>query len=348
MYKVFIRPILFLLQPEHIHSILFIVLRIVFTIPGLKVLVRKYYFINHPCLKRQFLGLEFSNPVGLSAGFDKNGEIFNEFAAFGFSHIELGTVTPKEQPGNSKPRNFRLPSDKALINRMGFNNHGVKSLVKRIETRRPKGLVLGGNIGKNTLTDNKDAVKDYEYCFKELYDKVDYFVVNVSCPNITNLSELQDQEGLENILGSLSAIRSDKENYIPILLKISPDLNNNQIDTSLSIVSKYNIDGVVATNTSVSRDSLITSTKKVKSIGDGGLSGRPITQKSLDVVKYIHDKTDGKLPIVGVGGIMTVQDALNMLDNGATLIQIYTGFIYNGPGFIRKINKAIIERSQSR
>jgi len=314
----------------------------------MRVLVRKYYFISHPSLKRHFLGLEFSNPVGLSAGFDKNGEIFNEFATFGFSHIELGTVTPKEQPGNPKPRSFRLPSDKALINRMGFNNHGVKSLVKRIETRRPKGLVLGGNIGKNTLTDNKDAVKDYEYCFKELYDKVDYFVVNVSCPNITNLSELQDQEGLENILGSLSALRSDKDNYIPILLKISPDLNNNQIDTSLSIVSKYNIDGVVATNTTVSRDSLITSSKKVKSIGEGGLSGRPITQKSLDVVKYIHDKTDGKLPIIGVGGIMTVQDALNMLDNGATLIQIYTGFIYNGPGFIRKINKAIIKRAQSR
>lgn len=343
MYKFLIRPLLFLLPPETIHVLLVRSIRFLFHIPGVKQLVSKIYSCDHPSLKREFLGLQFKNPVGLSAGFDKNGEIYNEFSSFGFSHIEVGTVTPKGQPGNEKPRSFRLPNDKALINRMGFNNNGIHSLVKKIDRKRPKSLILGGNIGKNTLTPNSEAVSDYVTCFRELYNKVDYFVVNVSCPNISDLHELQDQEGLERILSALSGTRKEQNVYVPILLKISPDLNYKQIDVSLEIVKKFQIDGIVATNTTVSRKGLTTEHKTVERIGNGGLSGKPLTNRSVEVVRYLNQKTGGKMPIIGVGGIMTVTDAINMLDAGATLIQIYTGFIYNGPGFIKKINKALIK-----
>lgn len=347
MYRVVIRPILFLFSPETIHHLLIGFLRFLFKIPGISRLTRRIYHVNSPLLQTDFLGLRFSNPVGLAAGFDKNGEIFKEFYNMGFSHIELGTVTPKGQPGNPKPRSFRIPSDKGLINRMGFNNHGLDALAAKLRTNRPEKLVIGGNIGKNTLTPNAEAVHDYESCFRGLYGLVDYFVVNVSCPNISDLHELQDQDGLERILGRLAEIRSKEELYTPILLKISPDLNTQQIDTSLSIVKKYGIDGIVATNTTIQRDNLKTGSERISEIGNGGMSGGPITSRSLEVVRYIHKKTEGKMPIIGVGGILSPEDAINMLNAGATLVQVYTGFIYNGPGFVRKINKAILRERRA-
>lgn len=348
MYRYFIRPILFLFPPEVIHHLLTGTLRILFRIPGVPALTRSMYMVKDPSLKTRFLGMEFRNPVGLSAGFDKNGEVFNEFSDFGFGHIEVGTVTPIGQPGNPKPRSFRIPADKGLINRMGFNNHGVDALVQQVSKQRRQSVILGGNIGKNTLTSNDKAVEDYATCFSSLYGHVDYFVVNVSCPNITDLHELQDQEGLEAILGRLAALRERQAEYTPILLKISPDLNTSQIDASLAIVEKFGIDGIVATNTTIRRDGLKTPGERITAIGNGGMSGGPITTRSLEVVRHVAEKTGGKLPIIGVGGIMTVEDALNMLDAGATLVQVYTGFIYNGPGFVRKINKAILKRRKEK
>jgi len=342
MYRFIIRPILFLFSPETIHHLLTGILRVMFKIPGISWLTRRIYHLKSPLLQTEFLGLRLSNPVGLAAGFDKNGEIFKEFYNLGFSHIELGTVTPKGQPGNPKPRSFRIPADKGLINRMGFNNHGLDALAVKLREKRPQKLIIGGNIGKNTLTPNADAVDDYESCFRGLYGLVDYFVVNVSCPNISDLHELQDQDGLERILGRLAEIRSQEEHYTPILLKISPDLNTRQIDTSLSIVEKFGIDGIVATNTTIRRSALSTGEERIAKIGNGGMSGGPLTSRSLEVVRYIHKKTDGKMPIIGVGGILSPADAINMLNAGATLIQVYTGFIYNGPAFVRKINKAIL------
>jgi len=300
--------------------------------------------VNDSALQTEFLGMKFHNPVGMAAGFDKNGAFYNQFSDFGFSHIEVGTVTPMGQPGNPKPRSFRIPADRGLINMMGFNNEGVDALVRKLAKKRRKGLILGGNIGKNTLTPNSDAVADYEACFRALYGHVDYFVVNVSCPNISNLHELQDQGKLESILQQLAAVRSEMEKRTPVLLKISPDLNNKQIDTTLDIVKKYGIDGVVATNTTIGRTNLKTDPEVIRAIGNGGMSGAPLTLRSLEVVRYISERTDGKLPVIGVGGIMSVQDALNMLDAGATLIQVYSGFIYNGPGFVRQINRAILKR----
>lgn len=342
MYSYIIRPILFLIPPERVHHLLTSALRFLFRIPGVTAMVTRLFRVQDKRLETEILGMRFPNPVGLAAGFDKNGEVFNEFSSFGFSHVEVGTVTPKAQPGNPKPRSFRIPADKGLINRMGFNNKGVDALVERLKGKRREGLIIGGNIGKNTLTPNSDAVKDYESCFSALYGYVDYFVVNVSCPNISDLHELQDQEGLEAILSRLSGIRKKMEHYTPILLKISPDLNDNQIDASLSIIEKYSIDGVVATNTTIKRSGLNTPATEIKSIGNGGMSGAPLTSRSLEVVRYVAQKTGGKLPIIGVGGILTTEDALNMLASGASLVQVYTGFIYNGPGFIKKINKAIL------
>lgn len=346
MYRHIIRPLLFLLQPETIHHLLIRFLKFVFIIPGIKALTSSYYHVRNPSLERDFLGMKFSNPVGLAAGFDKNAEIFREFSAFGFSFIEVGTVTPLGQAGNPKPRSFRLKADRGLINRMGFNNHGAEQAARNLAVKRPKGLILGGNLGKNTSTPNEDAVADYEAVFKAIYGGVDYFVVNVSCPNITDLHKLQDQDALEAILGRILEIRESMEPKKPVLLKISPDLNEKQLDETLEIVKRLGIDGIVATNTTVSRKGLKTSEKKVEAIANGGMSGAPITKRSLEVVRYVSNKTDGKLPIIAVGGIMSVSDALNMLDAGATLIQLYTGFIYEGPGLARKINKAILRQEK--
>jgi len=286
------------------------------------------------------MGLDFPSRVGLAAGFDKNALFYKEFSAFGFGFIEIGTVTPKPQPGNPKPRSFRLPKDKALINRMGFNNLGVHSAVEHLKNR-PSGMIIGGNIGKNTLTPNNRAVEDYIYCFEELYDHVDYFVVNVSCPNISDLSELQDQEMLEVILTRLIRIRAGKSAKKPVLLKISPDLNTRQIDETLKIIKKTGIDGIVATNTTISRENLSTDPDKVLEIGNGGLSGKPITDRSTELIDYIRKTAGRDLPIIGVGGIMSEKDALDKIKAGADLIQLYTGFIYEGPGLVKRILKKL-------
>jgi len=348
MYRYLIRPLLFLLSPETIHHILISFLRIAFKVPGILPLVKRCYHIKNNSLETEFLGMRFSNPVGLAAGFDKNASVYREFHAFGFSFIEVGTVTPLGQAGNEKPRSFRIKKDRGLINRMGFNNHGAEAAAARLAHKRPKGLVLGGNIGKNTLTPNEQAVNDYEAVFNAIYDGVDYFVVNVSCPNISDLRKLQDQDSLEQILGRIMELREAREIKKPVLLKISPDLNEQQLDETLEIVERLKLDGIVATNTTVSREGLKTSPEELKAIGNGGMSGAPITARSLEVVRYIHQKSEGKLPIIAVGGIMSVQDALNMLDAGATLIQIYTGFIYEGPGLAKKINRALLKRRSTK
>jgi dihydroorotate dehydrogenase len=341
MYKRFIRPILFLLPPETIHHLVVVMLKVGFTIPGVRRLVAWAYRYNHPSLRRNVFGLEFKNPVGFAAGFDKNAEVFNDFTAFGFSFIEIGTVTPRPQPGNPKPRSFRLKADNALINRMGFNNKGVHFAARSI-SRQGKHVIVGGNIGKNTDTPNESAVNDYLYCFRELYDYVDYLVVNISCPNVANLRHLQDGEQLRNILEVLLSDRKRMPVYKPVLLKVSPDLSFEQIDETIKIAEAAGIDGYIATNTTTNRANLITPSPRVAAIGNGGLSGAPLTARSTEILKYLHQKTNGKKPIIGVGGIMNVHDALEKLEAGATLIQLYTGFIYSGPGLVKRINKAIV------
>ncbi len=347
MYRLLIRPLLFLLPPECIHVLLVRFLRISLLIPGLRRVLYKVYHVRNKALETEFLGMKFSNPVGLAAGFDKNAEIYREFHPFGFSFIEVGTVTPLAQPGNPRPRSFRIPADRGLINRMGFNNHGAAAAAVKLGGKRPKGLIIGGNIGKNTQTPNEEAVADYEAVFRAIYDGVDYFVVNVSCPNITDLHKLQDQNSLEAILGRILEIRKEMDPKKPVLLKISPDLNDKQLDETLEIVDKLKIDGIVATNTTIRRDGLKTSPGTIEAIGNGGMSGAPITSRSLEVVRYIHEKTNGKLPIIAVGGIMNEQDGLNMLEAGASLIQLYTGFIYEGPALAKRINKAILRKFQA-
>ncbi len=346
MYRFLIRPILFLLAPERIHYLLVNSLRILFRIPGLRVLLESLYNVKDKALETEFCGLKFKNPVGLAAGFDKNASSYNDFAVFGFGCIEVGTVTPLAQPGNPKPRSFRIPKDKGLINRMGFNNSGVENAVINLKKGRPEGLIIGANIGKNTLTPNEKAVEDYLHNFRELYDYADYFVVNVSCPNISDLRKLADQESLELILKAIVDEREKRALKKPVLLKISPDLNFQQVDETLEIVIRLGIDGIVATNTSISRTGLKTHFKRIQQIGNGGLSGAPLTARSLEIIRYISEKTGGKLPLIGVGGIMTVKDALNMLEAGATLIQVYSGFIYEGPAFVMHINKAISGRNR--
>jgi len=345
MYRYLIRPLLFLLRPETIHHLLVGLIKRIFQIPGLPSLISGVYRYSHPALKRDFLGMTFDNPVGLAAGFDKNALVFDEFAHFGFSFIEVGTVTPRAQPGNPRPRSFRLVRDKALINRMGFNNEGVEAAIRRLRKRKGR-VIVGGNVGKNTQTPNNEAIDDYQYAFDHLYDHVDYLVVNLSCPNIKNLNELQDKEHTIRILKQLTALREKRDDSKPILLKISPDLTTEQLDDAIEIFYTAKIDGIIATNTTVTRDHLTTPGEKVETIGAGGLSGAPLRAKSTRIIRYIHEKSGGDIPIIGVGGIMTVEDALEKLDAGATLIQVYTGFIYNGPGFVRRINKAIAKRAR--
>lgn len=342
MYRLLIRPVLFLFPPETIHRILVVTLKTLFRIPGFRGIIERIYTFQDKGLETEFLGFTFRNPVGLAAGFDKNAEVYSELHAFGFSFVEVGTVTPKGQPGNPRPRSFRIPKDKGLINRMGFNNDGAEAAAVKLSRRRPKELILGGNVGKNTRTPNNRAADDYEAVFRIIHDYVDYFVINVSCPNISDLHVLQDQEFLEIILKRILEVRRELQSAKPVLLKISPDLNNKQLDETIDLVSRLKLDGIVATNTTITRNNLKTKERKLDSIGEGGMSGAPITERSLEIVRYISNRTQGKLPIIAAGGIMTVSDALNMLGAGATLIQIYTGFIYNGPAFVKRINKAIL------
>ncbi len=337
MYKSILRPIFFSFSPENAHKLVFLLLKIGKTLSIGKLLNS---VLNPSSLQLETIvcGLTFPNKVGIAAGLDKNAEAYEMLSNLGFGHIEIGTVTPKAQLGNPKPRSFRLPSDRALINRMGFNNHGLETIINRLKKRTTK-AIIGGNIGKNTLTPNEDAINDYITCFNGLYDHVDYLTVNVSCPNITNLSKLQDQDELDKILQALNNCRVKKNVYKPIFLKISPDLNNTQIDETLVVVDKCSIDGIIAVNTTTTRNNLNTPKQQVDAIANGGLSGKPLKERSLEVIKYISDKTNSKLPIIGVGGIETAQDALDKLNAGASLVQVYTGFIYSGPILAKQINK---------
>jgi dihydroorotate dehydrogenase len=341
MYKHLIRPVLFRIYPETVHHLVVSGIKATFAVPGIAYLVKKYCTVTDSRLKRTVFGLQFENPVGLAAGFDKNAEFYNEFSHLGFSFIEIGTVTPEGQPGNPRPRSFRLPKDKALVNRMGFNNLGADEVIKNLRKRKTK-IIIGGNLGKNTATPNELAVNDYIFTFNKLYQYVDYFVVNVSCPNISDLHKLQDKSALMEILVSLINERSRKDTYKPILLKISPDLNFHQIDEVIDIVNETKLDGLVATNTTTGRTDLKTPEATVRQIGNGGMSGLPLRSRSTEIIRYIAQKTDRKVPIIGVGGIMTPEDAIEKLDAGASLVQIYTGFIYEGPVLMKKINKAIL------
>ncbi len=341
MYRI-IRPFLFLFSPETMHSFVAGCMRIIYAIWPLRKLVASMYCVKNPVLERDFCGLKFSNPVGLAAGFDKNAKLYRAFSTLGFSFIEIGTVTPKGQSGNPKPRLFRIPQDEAIINRMGFNNRGVDHVVKNLRKKHP-GIIIGGNIGKNTLTSNSDAPADYLECFIKLYHYVDYFTVNVSCPNVGDLCKLQETESLNEILSVIMAERKNQAIRKPVLLKISPDLSFSQIDDMLYTVEKMEVDGIVAVNTTTKRSELTVKKEKIEQIGKGGLSGKPLRWKALEVIHYIHQQTGGKLPIMGVGGIMSAEDAINQLTAGATLVQIYSGMIYEGPALVKKINRKILQ-----
>jgi len=343
LYRSIIRPLLFRMDAEHTHHFVSILLKVAFILPGLSWCFRHVFTVKHPALEREVFGLKFPNPVGVAAGFDKNATLFNELSGLGFGFVEIGTVTPKAQAGNPKPRLFRLPADQGLINRMGFNNLGLPQAIHRLKKRNTHALI-GGNLGKNTLTPNIKAVEDYANLFEGLFDWVDYFVVNVSCPNISDLRELQDQDALLEILMRLQEINLRKASPKPILLKISPDLNKQQLDEVIEIVKETKIAGVVAINTSISRNTLTTSAGRIQSIGKGGLSGKPLKKKALELVQYLSEHSNKAFSIVGVGGIFNAEDALAMLDAGADLVQVYSGFIYEGPFLAKRINKAILRR----
>lgn len=338
MYKSIIRPILFRFDPERVHHFTFGSISFLNKIPGVSALIRSMYQLNNPKLEREVFGLKFKNPVGLAAGLDKDAKIYNELDNFGFGFIEIGTITPKPQIGNPKKRLFRLKEDAGIINRMGFNNSGVEVAVQRL--KKNKGVLIGGNIGKNKDTPNENAVEDYKICFHALYDYVDYFVVNVSSPNTPNLRELQDKEPLTQLLRTLQTLNQQKNQPKPILLKIAPDLTDEQLLDIIDIVSETKIAGVIATNTTISRDGLQSENKKET----GGLSGQPLKHRSTEVIRFLHEKSHGAFPIVGVGGIHSAEDAMEKLNAGASLVQIYTGFIYEGPKLIKGINKALLKK----
>lgn len=342
MYKTLIRPILFQFDPEKVHHFTFGMILFLNKIPGVSALIRSVYQVNNPKLEREVFGLKFNNPVGLAAGLDKDAKIYNELNNFGFGFIEIGTITPKPQDGNPKKRLFRLKEDKGIINRMGFNNSGVQVAVERL--KKNKGVLIGGNIGKNKVTPNDKAVEDYKICFNALYDYVDYFVVNVSSPNTPNLRELQDKEPLTELLSTLQTLNQQKSKTKPILLKIAPDLTNEQLMDIIDIVQDTKIAGVIATNTTISREGLQSANQKET----GGLSGQPLKKHSTEVIRFLHEKSNGAFPIIGVGGIHTAEDALEKLNAGASLVQVYTGFIYEGPKLVKDINKVILKTCQNK
>ena len=336
MYKSILRPILFKSDPEEIHHFTFSSVRRLFKVPGSKNIIKKLYQVNDTRLEREVFGLKFKNPVGLAAGFDKDAKLYKELSHFGFGFIEIGTVTPKPQPGNPKKRLFRLKEDQAIINRMGFNNGGVAEAVVRLQ--KNKNVLIGGNIGKNKVTPNDEAVNDYILCFNALFSVVDYFVVNVSSPNTPGLRELQDKEPLTKLLATLQDLNAQKEKRKPILLKIAPDLTEDQLLDIIDIVATTKIDGVIATNTTISRDGL-TSVNKEET---GGLSGKPLTKRSTEVIRFLSERSNKAFPIIGVGGIHSAQDALEKIEAGASLVQLYTGFIYEGPQLIKDINTELL------
>jgi len=344
MYKL-LRNILFLFPAEAVHHFSMKSLKLICKIPGCKKIITKLFSPTFN-IQHSTFNIHFKNIIGLGAGFDKNALYLNELETLGFGFVEIGTVTPLPQAGNDKPRLFRLKKDKALINRMGFNNDGVKIIADRLREWKNRQqstvngqLIVGGNIGKNKSTPNEDAWKDYEICFRELFDCVDYFVVNVSSPNTPGLRELQEKESLKKILSQLQTINQQQKKSKPLLLKIAPDLTLQQIDDVIDLALEIKLDGLVVTNTTISREYLITDEEEIKKIGAGGLSGLPLKEKSTEIVKYIHQKTKGQIPIIASGGIFTSADAKEKIDAGASLLQVWTGFIYEGPAIVKKIIK---------
>ena len=344
MYKSIIRSFLFKFDPEAVHYFTFDLIKIFFKIPFSARLVRSLFHVNHPNLERELFGLKFKNPVGLAAGFDKNALLYNELAHFGFGFIEVGTVTPKAQEGNPKKRLFRLKADNGLINRMGFNNAGLEALIARLKKNKNK-VIIGGNIGKNNQTSADQYTDDYAQCFKALHPYVDYFVLNVSCPNVGSHAKLTDKDYLTELITEIKHLNSEFDIQKPILLKIAPDLNQLQLDEIITLVSETKIAGVIACNTSISRVGLKTPKTVLETIGIGGVSGQPIKSKSTEVIRYLSQKSQKAFSIIGVGGIHSAQDALEKIEAGADLVQIYTGFVYEGPALIKRINKALINRT---
>ena len=338
MYKKIISPFLFLFDPEKIHTFTFFLIKVFFKIPILGFIIESFYKVESPKLTRKLFGLTFENPVGIAAGFDKNATHISEFEKFGFGFIEIGTVTPKPQDGNPKKRLFRLKEDTAIINRMGFNNDGVVKIKNRL--KKNYNVLIGGNIGKNKVTPNSQAKNDYLICFEELYNYVDYFVINVSSPNTPGLRELQSKEFLNDLFIDLNQFRLNEIIKKPILIKISPDLSKQKILEILEVIDTNNIDGIIATNTTIDYPNLKSKNKNET----GGLSGAPLYDKSNEVISFISKKTKGKLPIIGVGGISTPEQAVKKIEAGAHLIQLYTGIIYEGPGIVRKINKKLLNQ----
>ncbi len=337
MYKGLVRKFLFQFDPEAIHHFSFSSIKNGLRLPGVKSLVKGSFQLEDPKLEREVFGLKFKNPVGLAAGFDKNAVLIDELEHFGFGFVEIGTVTPKAQDGNPKKRLFRLKEDQAVINRMGFNNDGVEAIKERLKGRKTS-ILIGGNIGKNKVTPNEDATSDYLKCFNALFEVVDYFVVNVSSPNTPNLRALQDKEPLTELLITLQKENKKKEQPKPILLKIAPDLSDDQLMDIIEIVKDSGISGVIATNTTISREGLKSANKKET----GGLSGKPLKDRSTEVIRFLHEKGEAAFPIIGVGGIHSAEDALEKIEAGASLVQLYTGFIYEGPGLVKRINQKIL------
>ena len=344
LYNIF-RSLVFLLPAEKAHYFTVNLLKLSLKVPFSKLLFKKLFCLETPLIQRTVFGIDFPNPIGLAAGFDKNATCFNEMEYCGFGFVEIGTVTPLAQDGNDKPRLFRLKKDKAIINRMGFNNNGMVEAVENLKRKSPNSkMIIGGNIGKNKITSNENAIDDYIVSFKRLFEYVDYFVVNVSSPNTPDLRALQEKEPLKKILLALQTVNESYPKKKPLLLKIAPDLSNEQLDDIIEIMLELKMDGIVATNTTIQRTGLVADDLQVEKIGAGGLSGKPLSQRSTEVIRYIHQKSEGAFPIMGVGGIHSVEDALEKLEAGATLLQIYTGFIYEGPMLNKRINKAILSR----
>ena len=340
MYKL-LKNTLFLLPAEKAHTLTMYLLKLSFKIPVIKSIILNLFKVNSKKIEKKLWGITFPNPVGLAAGFDKNANYLDELSCFGFGFIEIGTVTPLPQAGNPKPRLFRLISDEAIINRMGFNNEGVKSVVKQLKNR-PKNLIIGGNIGKNKNTPNEKASAYYITCFDELFDYVDYFVINVSSPNTPNLRELQDKKPLTALIKAVQERNKLKKKSKPLLLKIAPDLSDDQLIDILNICDDTQLDGLIATNTTLSRTLLKEQPESIKKMGAGGLSGLPLADRSTEVIKFLRSKNK-KIPIIGVGGIGDVSRALEKIDAGANMIQIYSGFVFQGPSLIKKINEALIK-----
>ncbi len=342
MYQRYLRPLLFRYDPEAVHHATFWILRLALALPGMPWLMKRWFSLDSPALERTVFGLTFPNPVGLAAGFDKDALLAHRWKALGFGFVEVGTVTPRPQSGNPKPRLFRLPADQAIINRMGFNNRGLDAMVKRLRKGRSKGIVLGANIGKNKDTPNEAAAEDYLTCFRALFPYVDYFVVNVSSPNTPGLRSLQEKGPLSTILNTLQAENQLMPRPRPLLLKIAPDLSHDQLDDIIEVVKATGLDGLIATNTTISRENLHTPAQEVAAIGAGGLSGLPLTHMAWETKRYLRERLGPDFPIIGVGGIMETLDARMRLDRGADLIQIYTGFIYQGPMFVKRILKSLL------